>query len=105
MHGYAVNQRFERLEQRVCKTEEKINFFVRTALPPVQGVFCDGQIFDAYTFASDLIRSAREQIILIDNYVDDTELKMLTKRGDGVSATIITKRIPDALAVDLERHN
>ena len=105
LRGYAVNQRFERLEQRVTKTEEQIDFFVRTALPPVQGVFCDGQIFDAYTFASDLIRSARARIILIDNYVDDSVLKMLTKRSDEVSATIITKRISDALAVDIERHN
>ena len=105
LRGYAINQRFEQLEQRVNKTEEKINFFVRTALPPVQGVFFDGQIFDAYTFASDLIRTARKRIILIDNYVDDSVLKMLTKRGEGVSATIITKRITDALAVDIERHN
>ena len=105
LHGYAVNQRFERLEQRVSHTEEKIDFFVRTALPPVQGVFCDGQIFDAYTFAADLIRAAKNRIILIDNYVDDSVLKMLTKRADGVSATVITKRISDALAVDIERHN
>ena len=105
LRGYAVNQRFERLEQRVSHTEEKIAFFVRTALPPVQGVFCDGQIFDAYTFASDLIRTARKRIILIDNYVDDSVLKMLTKRGEGVSATIVTKRITDTLKVDIERHN
>ncbi|MBR4786838.1 MAG: virulence RhuM family protein [Bacteroidales bacterium] len=105
LHGYAINQRFERLEQRVCKTEEKIDFFVHIALPPIEGIFFDGQIFDAYTFASDLIRSARERIILIDNYVDDSVLKMLTKRNDGVSATIITRKISDALAVDHERHN
>lgn len=74
LRGYAVNQRFERLEQRVSHTEEKIAFFVRTALPPVQGVFCDGQIFDAYTFAADLIRAAKKRIILIDNYVDDSVL-------------------------------
>ncbi len=105
LRGYAINQRFERLEQRVSHTEEKIAFFVRTALPPVQGVFCDGQIFDAYTFAADLIRTAKKRIILIDNYVDDSVLKMLTKRADGVSTTIITRRISDALAVDIERHN
>lgn len=105
LRGYAINQRFERLEQRVSKTEEKIDFFVRTALPPVQGIFFDGQIFDAYTFAADLIRTARKRIVLIDNYVDDSVLKMLTKRGEGVSAIIITKHISDALAVDIERHN
>lgn len=105
LRGYAVNQRFERLEQRVSHTEEKIAFFVRTALPPVQGVFCDGQIFDAYTFAADLIRTAKKRIILIDNYVDDSVLKMLTKRADNVSASIVTRHISDAFRLDIERHN
>ena len=105
LRGYAVNQRFERLEQRVSHTEEKIDFFVRTALPPVQGVFCDGQIFDAYTFAADLIRAAKNRIILIDNYVDDSVLKMLTKRADNVSASIVTRHISDAFRLDIERHN
>jgi hypothetical protein len=105
LRGHAINQRVERLEQRVSKTEEQIGFFVRTALPPVEGIFYDGQIFDAYTFVSDLIRSARERVILIDNYVDDSVLKTLTKRNDGVSASIITRKISDALAVDLKRHN
>ena len=105
LRGHAINQRFERLEQRVAKTEEQIGFFVRTALPPVEGIFYDGQIFDAHTFVSDLIRSAQERVILIDNYVDDSVLKTLTKRSDGVSASIITRKISDALAVDLERHN
>ena len=59
LKGYSINQRFERLEQRVSKTEEKIDFFVRTALPPVEGIFFEGQIFDAYTFVSDLVRSAK----------------------------------------------
>ena len=62
LKGYSVNQRFERLEQRVSKTEEKIDFFVRTALPPVEGIFFDGQIFDAYTFVSDLVRNAKSRI-------------------------------------------
>ncbi|MBR4786793.1 MAG: virulence RhuM family protein [Bacteroidales bacterium] len=105
LRGYAINQRFERLEQRVAKTEEQIGFFVSTALPPIQDVFYDRQIFDAYTFVADLVRSARERIILIDNYVDDSVLKMLTKRNEDVSATIITRKISDALAVDVERHN
>ncbi|MBR4135327.1 MAG: virulence RhuM family protein [Bacteroidales bacterium] len=103
--GYAVTQRIESLERRVDEHDKQIGFFVRTALPPLQGVFCDGQIFDAYTFASDLIRSARERIILIDNYVDDSVLKMFTKRGEGVNATIVTKHISDTLVLDIERHN
>lgn len=69
--GYSINKRFDRLEQRVANTEEKIDFFVKTSLPPIQGVFYDGQIFDAYVFASDLIRRAKSAIILIDKYIDD----------------------------------
>ena len=105
LKGYSINQRFERLEQRVSKTEEKIDFFVRTALPPVEGVFFDGQIFDAYTFVGDLIRSAKKRIVLFDNYVDDTVLVMLDKRADGVSAKIYTHSISSQLALDLQRHN
>ena len=105
LKGYTINQRFERLEQRVSKTEEKIDFFVRTALPPVEGIFFDGQIFDAYTFVSDLVRSAKSRIILFDNYVDDTVLTLLDKRADGVSAQIYTRNITQQLALDLQRHN
>jgi len=86
LRGHAINQRIERLEQRVGKTEEQIGLFVRTALPPVEGVFYDGQIFDAYTFASDLVRSAQRRIVLIDNYVDDSVLLTLSKRKEGVAA-------------------
>jgi hypothetical protein len=93
------------LEQRVSKTEEQIGLFVRTALPPVEGVFYDGQIFDAYTFASDLIRAARKRIILIDNYIDESVLMMLAKRGEDVSAEIVTRRVTETLTLDLERHN
>lgn len=105
LRGHAINQRVERLEQRVAKTEEQIGFFIRTALPPAEGIFYDGQVFDAYTFVADLIRSAHKRVVLIDNYVDDTVLKTLTKRNDGVSATIITQKISSTLSVDLERHN
>ena len=73
LRGYSINSRIERLENRMAQTEEKIDFFVRTSLPPVQGIFYDGQVFDAYTFASNLIRSAKKSIVLIDNYIDDTE--------------------------------
>ena len=105
LRGYAINQRVERLEQRVAKTEEQIGFFIHTALPPAEGIFYDGQIFDAHTFVSDLIRSAHKRVILIDNYVDDSVLKTLTKRGDGVSARIITRKVSETLSVDLARHN
>ena len=105
LRGHAINQRIERLEQRVNKTEEQIGFFVRTALPPVEGVFFDGQIFDAYAFAANLIRSAQRRIILIDNYIDDSVLLTLAKRKEGVAAEIVTRHVSETLKLDLERHN
>ena len=104
LHGYAISKRFERLEYRVAKTEEAVDFFVKTALPPREGVFFDGQIFDAYRFVCDLVGRAKERIILIDNYVDQTVLSLLDKRKDGVSAQVYTQN-PATLATDLKRHN
>ena len=105
LHGYAVNQRLERLEQRVANTEEKIDFFVKSALPPVEGIFFNGQIFDAYSLISDLIRKAKKEIILIDNYIDDSVLKMLDKREEDVSVIIYTSHISEKLQLDLAKHN
>ena len=110
--GYSVNQRFEQLEKTVNKQGEeiaeihnKVDFFVQTSLPPRQGVFFDGQIFDAYRFVSDLVRKADRRIVLIDNYVDDTVFALLDKRKEGVSTTIYTKTISHQLQLDLQRHN
>ena len=105
LKGYAINKRMELLEQRVTRTEEKIDFFVRTSLPPAEGIFYDGQIFDAYRFVADLVRKAKRTIILIDNYVDDTVLSLLDKRQRGVSATIYTKSVSEQLQLDIKRHN
>ncbi|KAA6332486.1 hypothetical protein EZS27_019011 [termite gut metagenome] len=105
LKGYAVNQRFERIEQRVTETEKKIDFFVRTALPPVEGIFYDGQIFDAYKFASDLIKSAKKTIILIDNYIDESVLTLLSKRTKEVDVTIYTAQISSRLELDLKKYN
>lgn len=116
LKGYSINQRVEELEKRVVRKltahdkqlEEltnKVDFFVRTSLPPVEGIFFDGQIFDAYAFATNLIKSARSSIILIDNYIDESVLLMLSKRIAGVTATIYTKQITPQLQLDLTRHN
>ena len=105
LRGYAISQRFERLEYRVTETENKIDFFVKTALPPVQGIFFEGQIFDAYVFAADLIKSAKKSIILIDNYIDETVLLLLSKRQAKVSAEIYTRQISSQIQLDLTRHN
>ena len=105
LKGYSVNYRLERLEQRVTKNEEKIDFFIRTSLPPQQGIFFDGQVFDAYRFVADLIRKAKKSIVLIDNYVDDSVLAVLDKRKDKVSATIYTQNISSQLQLDINKHN
>ena len=105
LKGYSINQRFERLEQRVSQTESKIDFFVKTSLPPVEGMFFDGQIFDAYEKMCQLIKSATRRIVLIDNYIDETTLKILSKRIDGVTATIYTYSIGEQLQLDIDRHN
>ena len=91
LKGYSINKRLSELERTVAQHTEKIDFFVRTSLPPVEGIFFDGQIFDAYKFATDLIKSAKCSLVLIDNYVDESVLLMLSKRNSGVSATIYTQ--------------
>ncbi len=112
LRGYAINQRFERLERRVTEHDavlsehsNKLEFFVRAALPPKEGVFYDGQIFDAYAFASELIKSARQRIVLVDNYIDESVLLMLAKRNEGVTAEIVTRQTNGTLALDIDRHN
>ncbi|MBQ3717036.1 MAG: virulence RhuM family protein [Paludibacteraceae bacterium] len=116
LKGYAVNQRLMAIEDRmdrrlqehtdqIHELQNKVDFFVRTSLPPVEGIFYDGQIFDAYKFISDRVREAKKRIILIDNYVDDSVLTLLDKRGKDVSAKIYTKNIPHQLSLDFEKHN
>ena len=112
LRGYSVNQRLEQIDTRIEKHEkqidyltDKVEFFVRTSLPPVEGIFYDGQIFDAYKFATDLIRSAQKSLLLIDNYVDESVLLMLSKRNDGVKADIYTQTFSRQLQLDLQKHN
>ena len=105
LKGYAVNQRIEQLERRVTLTEEKIDFFVNNSLPPVEGIFYDGQIFDAYAHIISLIKQAKHSIVLIDNYIDENTLIMLSKRNASVSATIYTRQLSQQQQLDLQRHN
>jgi hypothetical protein len=105
LKGYVINRRFERIENRVAETEKKIDFFIKMALPPVEGIFYDGQIFDAYVFIANLIKSAKTSITLIDNYVDESVLILLSKRKKGVAADIYTSKITPQLSLDLEKHN
>ena len=112
LRGYAVNQRFQNIEdqlasqqKQLAQHQEQIDFFVRTSLPPVEGIFYDGQIFDAYTFINDRIREAKKRIVLIDNYVDDSVLTMLDKRHENVEAIVYTRNISRQLSLDFEKHN
>ena len=116
LKGYAINRRladlesrvdakFLRHEQRLDRIEEKVDFFVRTSLPPVEGVFYSGQIFDAYMFVSGLIKSANKTVVLIDNYIDESVLMMLGKRNPGVTALIYTRKADRQLQLDIEKYN
>ena len=112
LKGHAINYRLQQIDTRLQKHErqikyltDKVDFFVRTSLPPVEGVFYDGQIFDAYKFATDLIRSAGKSLLLMDNYIDESVLLMLSKRHSGVSATVYTQKITAQLQLDIKKHN
>lgn len=116
LRGYSVNQRLlhmeSRIDRRLSEHDQqikeltgKVDFFLRTSLPPREGVLFDGQIFDAHTFVNQLVRSAKARIILIDNYVDDTVLTQLDNRKEGVEAIIYTRRISAAFQLDIDRHN
>ena len=116
LRGYSVNQRLMDLENRfekriesqdvrIDKLENDVAFFVRTSLPPVEGIFYDGQIFDAYAHIVSLIKQAKHSIVLIDNYNDESTLMMLSKRDIGVSAIIYTRQLSQQQQLDLQRHN
>jgi len=108
LRGYAVNQRMERLENKVNNIDQRvseIDLKINAQLPPRQGVFFDGQVFDAHVFVSEIIKSAKKSIILIDNYIDESVLMLLSKRTKNVSAIVYTKAITKQLELDLKKHN
>ena len=105
LRGYAANQRFERIEQRLYDHDQKFDLLIKTSLPPLHGIFFDGQIFDAHKFVADLIKSADKEIVLVDNYIDESVLLMLSKRKKNVSATIFTVKISSQLQLDIDKFN
>ena len=105
LKGYAINQRVDKIERKLIEHDQKFDFLIKTALPPQEGIFYDGQIFDAWQFVSDLVKSAKKSIILIDNYVDESVLTLLTKRSKQVATTIYTTKISRQLQLDLKKHN
>ena len=116
LRGYSVNQRLMQLEDRIDRRlseydqhfrelDEKVDFFVRSSLQPKEGVFFNGQIFDAYALVADLIRKAKTRIVVIDNYIDDSVLVQLSKRRPGVTVDIYDGQISKQLKQDVEKHN
>ena len=112
LKGYVIDSRIMALEQHAAEQDtqikelkNKIDFFVRSSLPPVEGIFYDGQIFDAYARIINLIKQAKHSIILIDNYINVDTLMMLSNRSSGVTATIYTRQLNQQQQLDLQRHN
>ena len=112
LKGYAINQRLTKIENQLesqqnllAQHSEKIDFFVRTALPPVEGIFYDGNMLEPFGFVNGLIRSAKRRIVLIDNYVDETVLLRLAECGSGVKARIYTQQTSPSFNVALQQHN
>ena len=116
LRGYSINQRLMQLEDRIdrrlsehdrhlLELDEKVDFFVRSSLQPKEGVFFNGQIFDAYALVADLIRQAKTRIVVIDNYIDDSVLVQLSKRNPGVTVDIYDGQISKQLRQDVEKHN
>ena len=100
-HQLEMKQHQEVTDKRIDEVFKRLD----ANIPPIQGIFYDGQVFDAYRFVSDLMRKAERSIVLIDNYVDDTVLTLLDKRENGVTATIYTQRISSQFQLDVDRHN
>ena len=108
LKGYAINQRVDRIEnnlEELTKEVRKISLQLKTNEFPTHGIFFEGQIFDAYIFANDLIKSANKTILLIDNYVDESTLLMLSKRKPNCNAVIYTQKLSAQLQLDLAKHN
>ena len=116
LRGYSINQRLMQLEDRIDRRlsehdrhlhqlDERVDFFVRSSLQPKEGVFFNGQIFDAYALIADMIRQANNRIVVIDNYIDDSVLVQLSKRNPGVTVDIYDGQISKQLRQDVEKHN
>jgi hypothetical protein len=108
LKGYAINNRMNRIEDSVENLKSKVNEIdlqINTHLIPTQGVFCNGQVFDAYELASKIIRSAKMSIVLIDNYIDETTITHLTKKKKNVKVLLLTKTIGKQLSLDIAKAN
>lgn len=108
LQGHVFDHRMKRIETEVdylIKKTKEFDLHIKTTLPRHEGIFYNGQIFDAYSFVSEILKSAKKSIIIIDNYVDESVLFLLSKRHEKVNALIYTQRITKQLKLDLERFN
>lgn len=105
MNGHVVNQRFDRIEKKIFEHDQKFDLLIKTSLPPKEGIFYEGQIFDAWKFAADIVKSAQKSIVLIDNYIDESVLNLMTKRSKGVKVKIYTSKISNELKKDIDKFN
>jgi hypothetical protein len=108
LKGYAINNRINRLEDNVDELKNKVNEIdlqINTQLIPTQGIFFEGQVFDAYELASKIIRSAKNNIVLIDNYIDETTLTHLSKKKKNVKILLLTKNVDAQLNLDVQKIN
>ena len=108
LKGYALNNRMNRMEDNLHNLTEKVNGIdlqINASLPPNQGVFFDGQVFDAYTLMADIVRTAKSSIVLIDNYIDDTVLTHLSKKQKNVKVVLLSKTISKQLQLDIKKAN
>ena len=106
--GYAVNNRMNRLEDNIETLKDKVQYIdlqIQSKLIPTQGIFFEGQVFDAYELTSRIIRSAKKSIVLIDNYIDENTLTHLSKKGKNVRVTLLTKNQSKQLSLDLKKAN
>jgi hypothetical protein len=105
LKGYVLNHRLDKIENKLLEHDQKFELLINTHIPPKEGIFYDGQIFDAYLFVADIIKSATTSIVLIDNYVDESVLLLISKRNPNVEATIYTTSISAQLKLDLKKFN
>jgi len=105
LKGYVLNQRIDKIERKILEHDQKFDLIIKTHLPPNEGIFYNGQIFDAYKFVIDIVKTATRSIILIDNYIDQSVLLLLSKKNKEVKVEIYTSEISEQLKLDLIRYN
>ena len=105
LRGHVLSQRMNRIESKLVEHDQKFDMLIKANIEPQEGIFYNGQTFDAYIFIADIVKSAKKSIVLIDNYIDESVLLLLSKRAIKTSAMIYTHSITKTLKLDIEKHN